>query len=207
MNRRALVAAALAVVLLGAVVAVVSAVMSAPDERHLSAEFANTNSLYAGAQVKILGVAVGRVDAIEVRGSAVHVDISYDAAHPLPADVHAAVVPPSLVGDRFVQLTPPYTGGPQLPDGAHLDLDHTQVPLELDRTMSGLDDLAAALGPQGANAPEAAPGGHHRAGPRVPWGPVPAGHRDGDGGRRAGAGDRPDRASARRGDRDPGRWP
>lgn len=151
-NRRSVAGVVLGVALLaGAVVAAV-ALFSEPDELHLSADLANTTSLYPGAQVKILGVTVGRVDAIAVRGASVRVELSYDARHPLPADVHAAVVPPSLIGDRFVQLTPPYTGGPQLPDGAHLDLDHTQVPIELDRTFSGLDDLATALGPTGADS-------------------------------------------------------
>lgn len=150
-DRRPLVLAALTVALLSAVAAAV-ALLSGPDERHLSADFANTTSLYPGAQVKILGVTVGRVDAIKVRGTSVRVDISYDARHPLPVDVHAAVVPPSLIGDRFIQLTPPLRGGPELPDGAHLDLDRTQVPIELDKTMSGLDDLATALGPSGANS-------------------------------------------------------
>jgi phospholipid/cholesterol/gamma-HCH transport system substrate-binding protein len=141
---------ALAVAAVGAVIAAVG-LLSGPAPRHLSADLASTTSLYPGAPVKILGVTVGTVEDIRVRGDRVRVEMTYDAAHPLPADVHAAVVPPSLVGDRFVQLVPPYTGGPQLPDGAHLDLERTQVPVELDRTLSGLEDLATALGPDGAN--------------------------------------------------------
>ncbi len=59
---------------------------------------------------------------------------------------------PSIVGDRFVQLTPVYTDGPVLDDGATLQTDRTAVPLELDQIYQSLDDLTVALGPNGANA-------------------------------------------------------
>lgn len=122
------------------------------DDRRLAAVFPSTISLYEGAKVKVLGVAVGQVESIEVRGSSVHVEMTYDPEVTLPADVHAFVVPPSIVGDRFVQLGPAYTGGPRLADRATLPLERTSVPLELDDTYRGLDELATALGPQGVNA-------------------------------------------------------
>lgn len=122
-----------------------------PAPRTLTATFPRTISLYEGAQVKVLGVKVGTVTDIEVVDAAVDVTIEYDADLDLPAGVHAVVVPPSVVGDRFVQLAPVYAGGPVLADGAEIGLDRTSVPLELDDTYRALDDLAAALGPDGAN--------------------------------------------------------
>ncbi|MCZ4500298.1 MAG: transporter substrate-binding protein [Marmoricola sp.] len=121
------------------------------DRHHLTATFARTTSLYAGAKVKVLGVPVGKVDSIKVKGTAVEVRISYDDDVELPADVHAMIVPPSIVGDRFVQLAPAYLSGPTLADGARLGEDRTGVPLELDDTYKSLDQLASALGPKGAN--------------------------------------------------------
>jgi phospholipid/cholesterol/gamma-HCH transport system substrate-binding protein len=50
-----------------------------------------------------------------------------------------------------VQLTPAYSGGQALADGATLDQNRTAVPLELDQIYSSLDDLTVALGPNGAN--------------------------------------------------------
>lgn len=129
----------------------VTLLRSGDSSRHLTATFARTTSLYEGAKVKVLGVAVGRVDKITVRGTSVEVRISYDDDVELPADVHALIVPPSIVGDRFVQLAPAYLSGPVLADGAHLALARTGVPLELDDTYKSLDQLAAALGPKGAN--------------------------------------------------------
>ncbi|HSV40333.1 MAG TPA: MlaD family protein, partial [Nocardioidaceae bacterium] len=125
---------------------------SGSDSSHtLTATFSRTTSLYEGANVKVLGVKVGRVESITVKGTAVEVVMSYDKDVELPAGVHALIVPPSIVGDRFVQLAPVYTEGEILPDNAELGLDRTGVPLELDDTYRGLDKVAAALGPQGAN--------------------------------------------------------
>lgn len=125
---------------------------SKPDDKHITATFPSTTSLYEGAKVKVLGVAVGTVDSIEVKGTSVRVEISYDDSVKLPADVHALVVPPSIVGDRFIQLAPVWEKGqPTLPDDAELGLDRTAVPLELDDVYRSANDLARALGPQGAN--------------------------------------------------------
>jgi virulence factor Mce-like protein len=71
----------------------------------------------------------------------------------VPADAKAAVISPSIVGDRFIQLTPVYTGGGVLQDDAHLGLDRTATPLELDQIFGSITDLTTALGPQGANKP------------------------------------------------------
>ncbi|WP_051343095.1 MCE family protein [Pseudonocardia spinosispora] len=141
----------IAVAALACAVALV-AWLSGPSEKHLTADFANSTNLYPGAPVKVLGVQIGTVDSVTVTGARVLVRMSYQGGYSLPEQVHAAVVPPSIVGDRFVQLTPPYTGGPALPDQARLDARHTQVPVELDQTVRSLDDLATALGPRGANS-------------------------------------------------------
>lgn len=147
---RRLLTAAVAVLLALAGLAIVRD--SGTPQRTLTASFARTTGLYAGARVKVLGVPVGKVDEIKVVGTRVRVRISYDADVKLPADVHALIVPPSIVGDRFIQLAPAYDSGATLPDGATLGPDRTGVPLELDDTYAALDKLAKGLGPDGANA-------------------------------------------------------
>lgn len=122
-----------------------------PDPRRLTVMFPSTTSLYQGAQVKVLGVRVGTVDSITVVGTQVRVRMSYDRGVRIPADVHAVIVPPSVVGDRFVQLAPAYTSGPVLADGARLDITRSGVPLELEDTYRALDQVAGSLGPKGAN--------------------------------------------------------
>ncbi len=135
-----------------AATAIVAFVRGGDEDRRMTATFASTTSLYEGAQVKVLGVKVGSVDSIEVKGTGVEVEISYDPDVKLPDDVHALVVPPSIVGDRFIQLAPAWEEGqPVLADDAELDRSRTAVPLELDDVYRGLNDLSGALGPKGAN--------------------------------------------------------
>src|SRR3954469_4595612 len=118
---------------------------------HLTAYFTRTVGLYQGNDVRILGVKVGSIDKLTVQGPRVRVDISVDGKYRLPQDVQAVIVPPSVVSDRYIQLTPAYTGGPTLGDNAVLDVNRTQVPLEFDEIFRNLDQLNVALGPQGAN--------------------------------------------------------
>jgi len=123
-----------------------------PERKTLTVDFPRTVSLFKGSDVRILGVSVGTVDAIEPQGTTVKVTLSYDATHDVPADAQAVIVQPAIVGDRYVQLTPVYTGGPVMADGARLDASQTATPVELDQIYQSLDDLSVALGPNGANA-------------------------------------------------------
>jgi phospholipid/cholesterol/gamma-HCH transport system substrate-binding protein len=76
----------------------------------------------------------------------------YDAGWPIPADAQAVIIPPSVVSDRYVQLTPAFTGGAALADHADLPVARTAVPMEIDDIYRALDDFNQALGPGGANA-------------------------------------------------------
>ena len=117
----------------------------------VSADFTRAVGLYPGSDVRILGVKVGQVDTVTPEGDHVHVTFSYDAKYRVPASAQAAIVAPSLVSDRYVQLLPVYAAGPTLVAGTRIPLGRTAVPVELDRVSQSLDDLMVALGPDGAN--------------------------------------------------------
>ncbi|GAB3374383.1 MCE family protein [Amycolatopsis echigonensis] len=117
----------------------------------ISAYFGKTVGLYAGSSVRVLGVAVGEVTAVTPAGQAVRVDMKVNDDVPIPKDVGAVVVSPSLVSDRYVQLTPAYDSGPTLASGTVLARDKTATPVELDDLYASLDKLSTALGPNGAN--------------------------------------------------------
>lgn len=121
-------------------------------QRRLTAYFTSAVGLYPGADVRILGIKVGEVDKVTPLPQSVRVEMSYDAKRKVPAGAQAVVVSQSLVSDRYVQLTPVYTGGPVMADKTTLALDRTAVPVEVDQVASSLNDLNKALGPQGANA-------------------------------------------------------
>lgn len=141
-----------------AVVALVGAALvlflPGSGQKYVVADFPRAVSLYEGSDVKILGVAVGKVDTVTPKGTDVEVKFHYDDKYKVPADAKAAVISPSIVGDRFIQLTPVYKGGSVLQDNAHLGLDRTATPLELDEIYKNLDDLNQALGPEGINNPD-----------------------------------------------------
>lgn len=122
------------------------------SKRTVTAHFPRAVSVYEGTDVRILGVNVGRVVSVIPEGNSVQVEMEYDAEHKLPAEATAAIITPTLVADRFVQLGPAYTEGAVLADGADIELADTGVPVELDRIYKALRDLTSALGPKGANA-------------------------------------------------------
>lgn len=141
------------------VVAVVVAVLAVatyvllpgPRQKTVVAYFTSTTSVYAGDDVRVLGVRVGKIDSISPEGDRSKVTLSFDADQPVPADATALIVSQSLVSSRFIQLAPVYTGGPKMADKAVINEDRTAVPVEWDQIKDQLGRLATALGPEGAN--------------------------------------------------------
>jgi virulence factor Mce-like protein len=121
------------------------------DEKTVTAHFPRAVSVYKGTDVRVLGVNVGRVTAVIPEGNSVRVEMEYDADIDLPKGAKAVIVTPTLVADRFVQLTPVYTSGPKLADDADIPLPDSGVPVELDRIYASIRTLAEALGPNGVN--------------------------------------------------------
>jgi phospholipid/cholesterol/gamma-HCH transport system substrate-binding protein len=119
------------------------------------AYFANANGLYTGDEVRILGVAVGTVDAIDPQPDNTKVTFSVDSQYPVPADVRAAILSPSLVSARAIQLVPAYSGGPKLVAGEFIPQGRTAVPVEWDDFRLQLEKLTASLQPTTPGGPSA----------------------------------------------------
>lgn len=109
--------------------------------------FANTNGLFVGDEVRIAGVAVGTVDKIEPRPTDSKVTLSVESRYPVPADAKAAILSPSLISARAIQLVPAYTSGPKLPPGSSIPLERTAVPVEWDDFRTQLEKLTETLQP------------------------------------------------------------
>lgn len=148
---RAVLTVLVAAVVLALAAAASVAIVARGDRTTITVDFERSVSLYEGSKVRILGVDVGTVEKLTPRGQNVRAVISWDGDHDVPADAKAVIVSPSVVGDRFVQLVPAYTGGAKLQDGAHLDQSRTGTPTELDETFAALDRVATTLGPDGLN--------------------------------------------------------
>ena len=147
--------AALVVVALAVVAATAWSLYRTRSTTTVTAYFANTNGIYVGDQVKILGVDVGKIDAIEPDGERMKVTFHYDSQYQVPQDAKAAILSPSLVTSRAIQLTPAYTGGPALADHDEIPLERTAVPIEWDDFRAQLQHLSESLGPtpDSANGP------------------------------------------------------
>jgi virulence factor Mce-like protein len=120
-------------------------------ERTVTAHFPQSIGIFEGSDVTIMGVPVGRVKSITPEGKSVKVVMTYSSDYKLPADVKAAIITPTLVADRFVQLVPAYSGGPALSDGGDIPLERSVVPVEMDQIYRSINELTTSLGPNGAN--------------------------------------------------------
>lgn len=139
-----------------AVVAVLAAsaiwLITSGGGRPITAYFISSAAVFEDNDVRVLGVPVGKIDKITPEGDRVRVDMTItDDDVRLPADVRAAVISPSLVTGRYVQLTPVWTGGPEW-TGETVPLERTAFPLGVDDLSRTATELSRALGPQGANA-------------------------------------------------------
>lgn len=117
----------------------------------ITAFFTRAVGLYPGSEVRVLGVPVGRVRAVTPEGERVRVRFEVDQGIRIPAEAKAVVIAPSLVSDRYLQLTPAYETGPRLASGAEIPLTRTAIPVELDELLGNVGELSRALGPDGAN--------------------------------------------------------
>jgi phospholipid/cholesterol/gamma-HCH transport system substrate-binding protein len=135
---------ALVAVLIGGVYTLYS---SNGGGRKIIGYFTSAVGLYPGDQVRIIGVPVGTIDSIEPRPADVKITMSISDDVKMPKDAKAVIMSPNLVSARFIQLTPAYTGGAVLPNGASIDLARTGVPVEWDEVKEALTQLAVSLGP------------------------------------------------------------
>lgn len=150
-----------------AVVAAVSAVFflnAGSGDKHLTAYFPSASGLYTGNRVQVLGVPVGKITSVTPEAGRVKVEMTYSSAVKIPAGARAAIVTPTLVTTRTVQLTPAYRGrGPVLADGAVIPEPRTAVPVEWDQVEKELNTLATTLGPQSGKNGKATSGALNNA--------------------------------------------
>jgi virulence factor Mce-like protein len=147
MTRR-LVSILIAAVLLAAGVAAFQEFRPEPDTYTLTADVAQAPNLFEDGRVMVRGVEVGRISEVEPRPDAVHITMEIDADTKIPSDARLAIVPITVIADRYVQFAPPYSAGPALGDGDHIPIDRTQIPAELDDVLTQLKGLLAALEPK-----------------------------------------------------------
>ena len=111
------------------------------------AYFPQALALYPGDEVMIMGIPVGSIDSIEPAGDKMKITFHYANKYKVPGNATASILNPSLVASRTIQLSPPYTGGPVLKDGAVIPEERTQVPVEWDDLRNSINRILKGLGP------------------------------------------------------------
>ena len=140
-------AAALAVSLIGGVAVVIQRTFFRPTA--ITAYFTTATAIYPGDEVRIAGVKVGTIESIRPVGTQATMTLHVDHGIRVPADAKAVIVAQNLVSARYVQLTPAYESGPAMGDGAVIPVERTAVPVEWNEVKEQLMRLATELGPQG----------------------------------------------------------
>jgi phospholipid/cholesterol/gamma-HCH transport system substrate-binding protein len=121
-------------------------------ERTITAYFNTSVGVYSGTEVRVLGLPVGKVTKVTPMGDQVKVEMRITEDIDLPADVGAVQITPALISDRFIQLTPAYSGGPKVEeDNLVLDTSRTKEPVEVDEIYEAITNFTDSLGPTGDN--------------------------------------------------------
>ncbi len=127
--------------------------------RVMCAELTDAVGLYPGNKVALLGIDVGSTTKIVNKPDHVEVDFTVPADLDLPADVGAVTYSQSIVTDRHIELTKPYTSGPKFTGPGCIKLASTRTPISVSETFSAIGKLADdILGPQPGQDPSRAPG-------------------------------------------------
>lgn len=149
MNRTVRIGAAIVLVALlsSGIVVVSRSLWDSVGKSHMVAYFDNSNGLFPGDEIRVLGVPVGAIDSIEPQPQRAKVTFWVNNKYKVPADVKAVIIAPQLVTARAIQLTPVYTAGAVMADGAVIPEDRTAVPVEWDELRVQLEKLAEMLQP------------------------------------------------------------
>jgi phospholipid/cholesterol/gamma-HCH transport system substrate-binding protein len=153
--------AAVAVVIAAVSAAVVigAKIVMPKHTRAMCAEFADAVGLYPGNKVALLGIEVGSTTAILNKPDHVEVDFTVPTDLDLPADVGAVTYSQSIVTDRHIELTKPYTGGPKFTGPDCIRLKSTKTPISVSETFAAIGKLADTISdPQHGQDPSQAPG-------------------------------------------------
>ena len=114
------------------------------EARTLTVTLEQAPNLFEGGRVMVRGVQVGSITKVYPATDGVELTMEIDEGIRIPANTKVAVIPITLIADRYVQLSP-YEGGPEIEDGAHIDVDDTSIPAELDEVLGELKALVDAF--------------------------------------------------------------
>ncbi len=121
------------------------------DRSSYKAEFTDVTGLLPGNEVRIAGVRVGKVDALELEGKTAVVEFSLDDGRTISDSAQVALRYRNLVGERYLAVVPQPGGGAQQDEDALIPDDRTTEALDLTVLFNGFKPLFQALDAQSIN--------------------------------------------------------
>jgi len=111
----------------------------------VTADFTESGGIFTNAEVTYRGVAVGRVDRLQLARNGVHVDLRLKGGSRIPADTRAVVANRSAVGEQYVDLQPRHRGGPFVAAGGHITVANTATPIHTETVLLNLNRLVNSV--------------------------------------------------------------
>jgi len=122
------------------------------DSYNVTAHFADSGGIFAGAEVTYRGLTVGRVESLRLTGEGVDVDLAIDNAHDaIPARTDAVVGNRSAVGEQYVELQPSSDDEPYLEDGSEIEQSATRIPIQPTEWLDNTQRLVNSVPQQDLN--------------------------------------------------------
>ena len=135
------IAGAVAIVILG-LLAKINLDLAAPwSKTHtLTAAVTDADGISVSSDVRIAGRAVGQITKVESKGTFTDVTFHVDDANwPLPVDTTAQVRLATLLGQKYIQLTPGTSKSQALADDATIGLPSTSSVVDFDQILNTFD--------------------------------------------------------------------
>src|ERR1700754_1287049 len=110
------------------------------------AAFSEAGGLKANDEVRVAGVRVGKVKAVELEGDHVRVEFKVDKSAKFGPDTGAAIKVKTLLGAMFLSLEP--SGRGQMKEKAEIPTSRTTSPYDVVQAFSGLASRSKKINTQ-----------------------------------------------------------
>ncbi len=138
------------IVILATIVGAIQRAPSGPVQHH-TALFTDANGLKSGDDVRMFGVAVGKVAAVGLRGNDAAVELRVQQGHAIYTNSTLAIRYQTLTGQRYVDIQQSPQPGGELAAGATIGTDRTVPSFDITTLFNGLQPVLAELSPAALN--------------------------------------------------------
>ncbi|SOJ57450.1 Lipoprotein LprN [Mycobacterium simulans] len=113
----------------------------------VSADFVAGGGLYKNANVTYRGVAVGRVESVELNPNGVTADMRLNSGTAIPSNVTASVKSVSAIGEQYIDLVPPDNPSPaKLRNGSRIERKNTRIGQDVADLLKQAEKLVNSIG-------------------------------------------------------------